>query len=523
MPILDARSIDEPRTAVHCDVCIVGAGAAGAYLGRRLASMGIRVVIIEAGGHPCRDGPSVGIESMFDGEPYRGVTEGRAFGFGGSTSSWGGLLIAHSDFDIRSEEENTRDPWRHLVETVKQETGQVLTELALSVKTHQEPPLRRLLAGRMEAFSPGALDVAMGEFLPFRHKNMAGLLRRLKGNGERLTVFLNAVAMEWQIVNGEDGGSRLKSLTARAGDKAIEVSAGSFVLAAGAIESARLLLEMEQQSSSSPFRQDAAIGCYLGDHLSCNIAEVACGSRDLTARLFAPRFVRGRMRNFRFLDHSAPTDSPRCFAHFVFENENAGFQLAKKLLGGLQARTWPKLSLKDVTNGAMGFMALGWARVARSRLYVPPKTPVHLQLDIEQHRTTRNCIRLGDQVDALGRPIPIIKWGVHDEDYRAIYAAATRLLGLWPGKEKAFPQLDAVETPAADRNKPHDAYHPVGTCSMGTEPDSVVDLELRVHGMPNLSVLSTAVFPTAGSANPTFSMLCLGEALAKRLAKERSH
>ena len=55
---------------------------------------------------------------------------------------------------------------------------------------------------------------------------------------------------------------------------------------------------------------------------------------------------------------------------------------------------------------------------------------------------------------------------------------------------------------------------------MGRDSESVVDFELRVHGCDNLSVLSTAVFPSAGTANPTFSMLCFAEALAERLATE---
>ena len=56
---------------------------------------------------------------------------------------------------------------------------------------------------------------------------------------------------------------------------------------------------------------------------------------------------------------------------------------------------------------------------------------------------------------------------------------------------------------------------------MGRDAGAVVDPELRVHGTANLWVVSTAVFPTAGTANPTFSMLCLAAALADRLAREK--
>jgi choline dehydrogenase-like flavoprotein len=45
----------------------------------------------------------------------------------------------------------------------------------------------------------------------------------------------------------------------------------------------------------------------------------------------------------------------------------------------------------------------------------------------------------------------------------------------------------------------------------------VVDFDLKVHGVDNLWVLSTGVLPSAGTANPTFSMLCLGNRLAEQL------
>jgi choline dehydrogenase-like flavoprotein len=36
-----------------------------------------------------------------------------------------------------------------------------------------------------------------------------------------------------------------------------------------------------------------------------------------------------------------------------------------------------------------------------------------------------------------------------------------------------------------------------------------VDPQLRVHGIPNVSIASGAVFPTSGSANPTFTIMQL--------------
>jgi len=45
-------------------------------------------------------------------------------------------------------------------------------------------------------------------------------------------------------------------------------------------------------------------------------------------------------------------------------------------------------------------------------------------------------------------------------------------------------------------------YHPIGTCKMGDDPTtSVVDPNLRVHGIDGLRVVDASVFPNITSAN----------------------
>jgi choline dehydrogenase-like flavoprotein len=66
-----------------------------------------------------------------------------------------------------------------------------------------------------------------------------------------------------------------------------------------------------------------------------------------------------------------------------------------------------------------------------------------------------------------------------------------------------------------------DLAHPAGTTRMGTSPsDSVVDPNLRVHRIPNLSIASASVFPSAGSANPTLTIMYLAMRAADALAKQ---
>ena len=64
----------------------------------------------------------------------------------------------------------------------------------------------------------------------------------------------------------------------------------------------------------------------------------------------------------------------------------------------------------------------------------------------------------------------------------------------------------------ADQAK--DCAHPSGTTRMGTNAaESVVGPDLRCHSIPNVAIASASVFPTAGSANPTFTLMKLALSL----------
>ena len=52
--------------------------------------------------------------------------------------------------------------------------------------------------------------------------------------------------------------------------------------------------------------------------------------------------------------------------------------------------------------------------------------------------------------------------------------------------------------------------------------DGVVDGRCRVFGTPGLYVVSTAVLPSAGQANPTLTAVQLGPRLADDLARGRA-
>ena len=78
---------------------------------------------------------------------------------------------------------------------------------------------------------------------------------------------------------------------------------------------------------------------------------------------------------------------------------------------------------------------------------------------------------------------------------------------------KPGPQVASDESFADDiRNRSYSVFHPVGTCRMGPDPrSSVVDPQLRVHGVSGLRIVDAAIFPTITSGNTNAPSIMVGE------------
>jgi choline dehydrogenase-like flavoprotein len=139
-------------------------------------------------------------------------------------------------------------------------------------------------------------------------------------------------------------------------------------------------------------------------------------------------------------------------------------------------------------------------------------TTYRLLIDLEQFPHRDNRVVLSDGVDRFGQSRAALQWRWRpaDEAHRVrIRDTVSREL------ERA-----AVGRTAIDPGRRLDprAHHHAGTTRMHVDPgEGVVDDMLRVHGEENLYVAGASVFPTAGVANPTLTAIALALRLADHL------
>lgn len=108
-------------------------------------------------------------------------------------------------------------------------------------------------------------------------------------------------------------------------------------------------------------------------------------------------------------------------------------------------------------------------------------------------------------------------------DYDALYEAVklcqklgyTEAMKEWM-KEEVYPGKDISKEEMEDyiRKSCASYHHMVGTCKMGIDSMSVVDPELKVHGVEGLRVVDASIMPSVTSGNTNAPAIMIGEKAA---------
>jgi choline dehydrogenase-like flavoprotein len=202
---------------------------------------------------------------------------------------------------------------------------------------------------------------------------------------------------------------------------------------------------------------------------------------------------------------------------YGFGPSHGGILAVKRLFGG---KSRDMLDDLGVVLRNLDGMAIAAARRA---LFGdgPPVVSLTLRSTSELLSNPESRLVLGDDRDALGQRRAVLYWRKQPIDKRHA-RESHRLLGAEIG-QAGFGRLQLALDDSDDR-WPEGTYgdeHMLGTTRMHRDPRrGVVDANCKMHGLENLYVSGSSVFPTCGTSNPTLTIVALALRLADHL-KER--
>lgn len=524
--VIDDFQTGSVGDTVEVDLCVVGAGAAGISIAREFADAKLNVCLVESGAFEY----DVATQSLYAGEnvglPYYALDICRLRYFGGTTNHWSGQCaklsaldfvrrswVPHSGWPFSKSE---LDPYYEraqfvcglgagvdddgLFETFEMERPDLNRELLRSFFFRYSPPIRFGRAYRTEIE---------------RAKNVQALL-----NATVTNIVTNDSTSQVEQVE-------ITSLSGRKGN----IKARAFVLACGAIENARLLLLPTSSKPNGVGNDHDLVGRYFMEHPEIFTGLVASHNSVQLLKNYRrhwsdeyqywPAFTTSAVaqRKDRVLGSTAVLD----YVGRADSGTTAAIEIGRavknrEMPDALHRKMWRMLKdLDEVVPNAYRYVMDGEEPITEpERIYFKTLS--------EQAPNPDSRVTLGRDLDALGMPRAKLDWRLTELDKRSVAVMMHAIglefgrLGLGRVKQDAWLSDGTSSWQAEGTDHLRGAFHHMGTTRMADRPEEgVVDARCQVHGMQNLYLAGSSVFPTSGAVNPTFTLVALALRLADHL------
>jgi choline dehydrogenase-like flavoprotein len=505
----DARTLPD-RSSLQADLAIIGGGVAGITLAHTLADSGISVCVVEAGGLA----PDTEVQSLYEGE-NTGIdyspSATRLRLFGGSSNHWGGYCRPLDAIDFEKRDWVPFSGWPFAIDELAPYYKPASEIVEISPGRFDDSAYwQRVTGEKLFESATGRLRLQFVQFsTPTRFGSRYGDELNTAAN---IRVLLNANVTR---ISAADGAQAVKRLAIRTlSGLRHSVKARYYVLAAGGLENARILLLSNDVVQAGLGNQNDLVGRFFMEHPHMGgFAELVVA--DLR-RL--PKILRERVT---VEGHSAkaalnPTQS------FLREHRllNATFMMGV-------AGKYPADQLPDAANAndaARRDMLMAARQFLIAKDYaVDPGRPddIGAWLGIggscEQAPNPDSRVSLSTQRDALDLAKIKLNWRLTEQDRLSFYTHL-QSLGLEFGA-LGIGRLREMIANRRDWPKPvGGGSHHMGTTRMSDNPlHGVVDRNCKVHAVNNLYVAGSSVFPTSGVSNPTLTLVALTLRLADHL------
>lgn len=501
---------------LDADVAVIGAGAAGITVARHLLSRGLSVLLLESGGldHHASTADLNAGESI--GETYYDLESSRLRFFGGTTAIWGGRSAELDAIDFEKRDWVPHSGWPFGLEEIQPWYAEAWKLLEV------DPPSQQI--------NESGLASAPWQELVVRHWSFDRKFDRFGYEANRdlvanssLTLVLHATVREIMLAAN---GAAIESLDVRGpGGKKLKVQAKTYVLATGGLENPRLLLASNSVSPNGLGNEHDLVGRFFMEHPHARGGRIVGAPVWRLLRSFRRRRIEGvefaplltpspELQRRNKLLNSAVSLAARPPADGSHTLIRRAYLHARHKIDPTRAGRSLWKSHRRISRAAKQFVGpiSPWLKVRRGRMEMA------LVVRAEQSPNPDSRVTLDRSVDAVGMPRIRLNWQLQDLDVQTVSGVVDAL-----GRDAAKMGLGQVEKAdwlngvggkwISDRQvsaHPIGGYHHMGTTRMSDDPKrGVTDQWGRVHGIANLYVAGSSLFPTAGWANPTLTILAL--------------
>lgn len=463
-------------------VCIVGAGAAGITAAIHLARAGIEVVLLEAGTQEADDDIQDAYVGEIGGEYLerpgaKYLTRSRLRQWGGTTNHWAGWTMPLSDIDFEKRDWVPNSGWpikRSDLDSYYPKAAKIVEVRPwdYSVKEMESEGLYEHPFAKECGF-----DHVFFHYSP--KTNFGEVFYDELMKSPKISAFMGAPVMGLEC---HAGGQAVRRVRVKnfAGDEAY-VYAKVFIVAAGGIDNARILLASDDVHKNGLGNHNDQLGRYFMEHSARRRAMQGIFNLD-------PKEIELYWKRTReFAEHRV---------HTVLRFGEATQRKYQLLNSGISMFHPKKKDKYEVDVAVQDTLSSWWQLKDGAPRYL-------LRLTCEHSPNPLNRVTLVKDRDAHGmRRVKLtLDWSEVDRKSvdKTIEIFARRLGASGYGRIRQ-----------RGMGFYHYGCHHMGTTRMSDSPKAgVVDKNAKLHGIDNCYVGGSSIFSTSGFANPTLTIVAL--------------
>ena len=488
--IIDLNEAGPEALSGTFDLAVCGTGPAGMTVAREVAARGGRVLLLEGGGLD----PSAQSQAVYEGEsvgtvPYPHVQSCRLRYLGGTSMHWSGRCAIFDRIDFEPRAIFGMPGWPISYDEAYRRLADAMAILDLAPDAlARDPegydwPSDRFRVARFALSSPTRFGTKYRDELAASDR----ILTVLNANVTDMTLSADGRRVESAEVTRYDGAAQT-------------VRADRFVLAMGALENARFLLNANRQEIAGLGNATDWVGRAFMEHFEIQFGRFVTRQDAFWSKMPSDMLaLLPTQETMRRLDVGNGTLALKVGAPPRFYGRAAPLRKIRR----------------DITCASPALLR---AARAEGDLVCPGDGFTGSIMEHLPNRDSRVLLQ-EDARDQFGKPRLAVRLEIQPNDLRTVRALAEQVgMGLAETDLARF-KIDGGVYEGGLSLGGH--CHQMGTTRMAERArDGVVDADCRVHGTENLYVSGSSVFPTGGGVNPTLTIVALALRLGEHIGNQ---